>query len=78
MHVARPPYEALRRGAYRKSRHSGAASSCVMVATVGGWVGVQDSKTYGTPAPERDTLGFTRSAFAAFVGGVKDGEFDLG
>jgi hypothetical protein len=59
---------------WRKSRRSGGnGGNCVEVATnLEGVVAVRDTK-------DRDggTLLFTPAEWAAFVGGVKDGEFDL-
>ena len=59
---------------WRKSTYSGGGSedTCVEVAYSGGAVGVRDSKDPGT-AP----LIFTPGEWDAFVGGAKDGEFDL-
>ncbi|MEV4703929.1 DUF397 domain-containing protein [Actinoplanes sp. NPDC049316] len=55
-----------------KSSRSGANGSCVEVAFLAEAVAVRDTK-------DRDggTLLFTRSEWAAFVGGAKQGEFDL-
>ncbi|WP_028927955.1 DUF397 domain-containing protein [Pseudonocardia acaciae] len=70
---------ALRAGDYVKSSFSSEsrAGDCVMLCTVDGWIGMQDSKQYPTTPPaERTTLGFTKAEFAAFLTGVKAGEFD--
>lgn len=58
---------------FRKSTRSGQSGDCVEVATnLTDVVAVRDTK-------DRDggTLAFTRAEWAAFVAGVKDGEFDL-
>lgn len=64
----------LSRAIWRKSKRSqGNGSDCVQVAcNVPGLVAVRDSKHPAGPA-----LVFTPSEWAAFIGGVKDGEFDL-
>ena len=56
---------------WRKSSYSGQASTCVEVAQGDGRIAVRNSN-------DRDagTVYFTRSEWAAFVAGVKDGEFD--
>jgi hypothetical protein len=57
--------------AWRKSTRSG-GNGCVEVACVDrGHVAVRDSKDKGGPV-----LLFTAHEWAAFVGGVHDGEFD--
>jgi hypothetical protein len=57
---------------WRKSTRSGSEGDCVEVAFLDDVVAVRDSK-------HRDgaVLVFTRSEWVAFVGGAKDGEFDL-
>lgn len=55
-----------------KSSHSGGGNDCVEIAHLdGGGVGVRDSKD-----PAGPSLIFTASEWDAFVGGVKEGEFD--
>lgn len=58
---------------WRKSTRSNAQTNCVEVAELpdGGYA-VRDSKDPAGPA-----LIFTRDEWSAFVGGAKDGEFDL-
>jgi hypothetical protein len=57
---------------WRKSRRSGGDGNCVEVAfATDGAVGVRDSKDRSGPYLE-----FTRAEWQAFIGGVKDGEFD--
>nr|WP_229807449.1 DUF397 domain-containing protein [Actinoplanes lobatus] len=57
---------------WRKSSRSGAAGHCVEVAAVRQAIAVRDSKN-----PDREPLIFTTAEWDAFVGGAKDGEFDL-
>jgi Domain of unknown function (DUF397) len=60
-------------GAWHKSSHSNGQSNCVEVrAGQPHAVALRDSKDRGGPE-----LGFTAGAWAAFVRGVKQGEFDL-
>jgi hypothetical protein len=54
---------------WRKSRRCDSAS-CVEVATVEGGIAVRDSKD-----PSGPVLRFTGGEWAAFVAGVRDGDF---
>ena len=63
----------LDRATWVKSTHSGPDSdNCVEVAFVGEVIAVRDSKN-----PDGAALIFTPAEWDAFVGGAKDGEFDL-
>ncbi|MCG5215202.1 DUF397 domain-containing protein [Streptosporangium sp. KLBMP 9127] len=58
---------------WKKSVRSASNGACVEVAYLGGGrVGVRDSKHQAGPV-----LVFTPQEWDAFVGGVKDGEFDV-
>jgi hypothetical protein len=63
----------LSRAVWRKSTASGPnCDNCVEVAFVGDAIAVRDSKN-----PQGPALIFTQAEWDAFVGGAKDGEFDL-
>jgi hypothetical protein len=63
----------LSRAQWLKSNRSGpACDNCVEVAFVDGAIAVRDSKV-----PDGPALIFTPAEWDAFVGGAKDGEFDL-
>jgi hypothetical protein len=56
----------------KSSRSGGNGGECVEVRRHGEGVQVRDSKD-----PTGPILRFTRKEWAAFLGGAKDGEFDL-
>jgi hypothetical protein len=57
-----------------KSTRSGNNGACVEVAQLGDdAIGVRDTKAQGSGP----ILTFTRAEWDAFIGGAKDGEFDL-
>jgi hypothetical protein len=63
----------LTHAVWQKSTRSGPnCDNCVEVAFVDGAIAVRDSKNPAGPA-----LIFTSDEWDAFVGGAKDGEFDL-
>jgi Domain of unknown function (DUF397) len=57
---------------FTSSRSGADSGNCVEVAFVDGAIAVRDSKNPTGPA-----LIFTADEWDAFVGGAKDGEFDL-
>jgi hypothetical protein len=62
----------LSRAKWRKSTRSGSSGNCVEVAdNLLHGVAVRDSKD-----PDGPALVFTAAQWQAFVGGVKDGQFD--
>lgn len=63
----------LSRAEWRKSTRSGPnCDNCVEIAFVDGVVAVRDSKD-----PDGAVLIFTPAEWDAFVGGARDGEFDI-
>lgn len=57
---------------WRKSRRSGAVGNCVEVARLAnGDIAVRNSRF-----PDGPALVYTQAEITAFVGGIKDGEFD--
>ena len=61
----------LSRAAWRKSRRSN-ENGCVEVAFVENRIAIRDSKNRRGPV-----LVFTPLEWEAFVGGIRDGEFDM-
>jgi hypothetical protein len=57
---------------WRRSGPAQADTAAVEVALLDGGVAVRDSRR-----PDGDVLFFTPAEWDAFVGGAKDGEFDL-
>lgn len=57
---------------FKKSTRSGAAGHCAEARLDGQVIEVRDSKD-----PEGPVLRYTFAEWDAFIGGVKDGEFDL-
>jgi len=62
----------LNRAQWKSSRSGSQCDNCVEVAFVDEAIAVRDSKN-----PTGPTLIFTAAEWDAFVGGAKDGEFDL-
>lgn len=56
---------------WTKSSFSASVANCVEAAEFDGGVAVRNSRS-----PEDGALLFTRSEFAAFVAGARDGDFD--
>lgn len=54
--------------AWRKATYSNAFDNCVEVAVVPAGLGIRDSKN-----PDQPFLKVSVAAFAAFIGGIKDG-----
>lgn len=48
------------------------SGQCVEIAFAPGWIGVRDTKQHG----QGPVLAFTPAEWAAFVAGVRAGEFD--
>lgn len=63
---------AMSRARWRKSTRSQANGNCVEVRDLGHAIEVRDSKN-----PAGPVLSFTPAEWEAFLGGAKDGEFDL-
>lgn len=57
---------------WKSSRSDNGSASCVEVAEIDGHYAVRDSKQHG----RGPILTFTPAEWAAFIGGVKLGEFD--
>jgi hypothetical protein len=61
----------LSRALWQRSSQDGAAENCVEVAFIDDAIAVRDSRD-----PDGPALIYTRDEWDAFIGGVKDGEFD--
>ena len=64
--------EDITRVTWRKSTRSNGSGDCVEIAELTNMIAVRDSKN-----PAGPLLRFTRAEWRAFIGGAKDGEFDL-
>lgn len=62
----------LSQAKWHKSSLSNPSGNCVEIAEVDGKFAVRDAKDRG-----RGALIFTKSEWKAFVGGVRNGEFDV-
>lgn len=58
-------------GSWRKSSFSGYNTNCVEIGLSGGAVGVRDTNNR-----QGGILNFTTAEWDAFIGGVRNGEFD--
>lgn len=58
-------------GPFRKSTYSGAQGNCVEIAPTTGGVLVRNSNR-----PDEAAIHYTKAELAAFLSGVKAGEFD--
>jgi len=65
------PAHELTRVSWTKSGRSASVANCVEAAQLGGGVVVHNSND-----PDAGGLLFTSAEFAAFLGGVRDGDFD--
>jgi len=65
------PRSAFDVAAWRKATASKPDQSCVELATVGGVIGIRDSKV-----PDGPILQFSRAEIRALFAGVRAGEFD--
>lgn len=62
----------MERNVWRKSTRSSGSGQCVEVMMTDDAVYVRDTKN-----PDKPPHTYTHGEWAAFTGGVKDGEFDL-
>ena len=62
----------LKSAVWRKSRQSNGEGNCVEVAFVDDIIAVRDSKNRS-----KEPLIFTKNEWKAFLGGVRQSEFDL-
>lgn len=58
-------------GGWRKSSYSGYNTNCVEVGVLDSAIGVRDTKS-----PKSVILNFSATQWDAFLGGVRNGEFD--